>query len=85
MRVFSWRAVSWIRNVWTSAVAAVVCAQIGWLVIGALKGFDTADSYLKDYMWYVLGVLYAAFLVVRAPRTVSDSEVANEQQSDHDA
>ena len=54
-------------------MVALVSVQIAWLVVGALKGFATADSLLEDYMWYVLGVLYVAFVIIRAPKSVNSS------------
>lgn len=85
MSVFSWRSTSWIRNIWTSAVVALVAVQISWLVIGGLKGFTVADTVLKDYMWYVLGLLYFIFLAVRAPKPASTSDSENVSRSDGDS
>ena len=85
MKIFSWRSVSWTRNIWTSGIVALLSVQIAWLVVGAFKGFDMADSLLKDYLWYVLGGLYLALLIIRAPRSASASEPIDRARSDPDA
>ncbi len=69
MSVLTWRSTSWIHNIWTSSVLAVVSAQILWIAIGFGYGFDTAARLGDEYLWYVVGLPFTVFLTIRIPRS----------------
>lgn len=85
MSVFSWRSTSWSRNAWTSAVLAVVTAQILWVAVGFGYGFETADRLTTEYLWYLVGTLFALFFVVRAPGFGRPSETETRPKTESDA
>jgi arginine exporter protein ArgO len=73
------------HNIWTSAILAVVISQILWIAIVFGYGFETAAQVTSEYLWYLVGALYALFLAIRAPRSSSLGEGVRRQGTEPDA
>ncbi len=85
VNLLAWRSTSWTHNIWTSVIVAVVSAQILWLAVGFLYGFDRAATLTDEYLWYLVGSLFIVFFTIRAPRPNRASGGATNSRTEPDA